>query len=161
MKTMEAATINERNIEFWAGRQKLMEESLNTPFLFDHAFGKVAVDVVVGKPTRDQMCFEAALFWSAAEIGQFKEQARIDQGKLGGRPASRDALDTLILCILEQLPDIKTHKLRFELKKRKEVIQKIEGGLILFAETDGSIKTAKLSGLKDRLYRLRKKISSQ
>ena len=97
--------------------------------------------------------------------------AAIDEAKTGRRKNQRNAqkdrtnqLNKLILKIIEKKPKLKTPDILSELKKLEGdgVIDEITDDTIYWIEADGAGgKSTPINGLKDRVSRMRKKVSSR
>jgi hypothetical protein len=89
------------------------------------------------------------------------------QGRRGGKNKKPDALQQLIISIVRKYPTITVQKLLAILQDRTGpglIIDGIEDGEILFRDRIGlhePLKSAQISGLKDRLSRAKKFLRSR
>lgn len=114
-------------------------------------------------PAKNTKSFESAIAGSELSFDRFaKAQAR-KLGAAGGRARRPDPLNELIKTIVSRRPAITCDELLRELPAHKHggVIDEIADGLISYSDPSGMLKEISVSGLKDRLSRVRKAIAGQ
>ena len=159
-----AATINQRNNEFWNAQTQLMEQRTADPRLLEQAISDLDSESVRAVPIYNRMTFETAL----EQAVQAKERFHTRAARQGGQAAKTDPLGLRIKQLAMQNPTIHKHELWHQLRKE------VGGGLIVaidpdsnepgfvrkiyYRSSDGKIKTAPVNGLKHRLARAKAKV---
>jgi len=174
------AELNEIYAKFWEVESKKAEQRMNDPVVRDIALERVQSDLKRYIPGKYQITLEAAL----EEAEKFKRHF----SRRGGRADKTDALQDFITAVLRVEPNITVTQLLDKLKlaarpggpieevtekdisfveprdkeralqKREEdATRKGRGGR---APLESVSRSAPISGLKDRLSRVRKKLKS-
>jgi hypothetical protein len=153
------AEINCRNSEFWKKENILFAQRLSNETVRSVAFKILQDQVTRAVPLKWWKDLNAAL----EDAGNLQKQFATEAARKGGRARKTDALQTLIEQIVARKPNITQAQLLAELERCCEArdVSEIDNGTIYFESTKGSLKTAKLSGLKDRLSRAKKKLRSR
>ncbi len=156
--------INRRNQEFWPPQSQLRDRRMSDEVLFETATADMQSETL-RVPIKCQKSLEQAL----ADAEKSKSTFQTAFSRKGGRAPKCDPLQGLIREIVLAKPKITQGQLLRELKSNRVagVISKIdeqsdvkadEPKMIHFVEDDGTPKTARVSGLKDRLSRAKKNI---
>jgi hypothetical protein len=154
------AEINEINKEFWRVESPKMEVRMKNPALAAAAMDRIRSDIRRGVPVYHQINLEAAL--EAAE-----HHARVmasEFGSRGGRPKKVDLLQEIINRIVTQNPDITCAALEAKLRDMKQPggpIEDVDEDSLSFLDAKKRPHQVKLSRLKDRLTRARKKMREE
>ncbi len=159
---------NERNREFWLEQSGLREQRVADEDVFCVAMNDLRSEVSRHVSSYSQKSFEKALEIAADSKVRFERNAaksfQSAFSRKGGRAPKTDALQKLILETAGKNPSITEKDLLADFENRKlgPVIVDIdyELGTIDF-NNDGQTKSARISGLKDRLFRAKKKIAKQ
>jgi hypothetical protein len=177
------ADINEINAKFWRTESKKAEQRMRDPAVRDIALARVASDFKRYMSAGDQISLEAAL----TEAEQSKRQLERGFARRGGRAVKSDPLQDFILAALRIKPNITAPQLLDDLKRAAQPggpIEEVDDEVIAFIDVkdkrrsmekpeghpirkgNGGRKpqvvgrSARISGLKDRLSRARKKLKS-
>jgi hypothetical protein len=162
--------INERNRQFWSDQSVLMEQRMADEDIVSVAMNDIHSECARQVPVYNQKSFEEALKIAAdAKVRFQKHTAKSFQtafSKKGGAAPKLDALQKLILEIARRNPHITQTELLDELENRERgsVVIDIDRqlGIIDFKnKSDRDGKLARISGLKDRLSRAKKKIAKE
>ena len=119
-----AATINQRNNEFWNAQIQLMEQRTADPRLLEQAISDLDSESVRAVPIYNRMTFETAL----EQAVQAKERFHTRAARQGGQAAKTDPLGLRIKQLAMQNPTIHKHELWHQLRKE------VGGGLIVIKE---------------------------
>ena len=159
MTPLTAKEINEINREFWARQNVLMEQRMADDAVCQVALARIESECSRGVPINKQVSFVAALEEAETNRGIFLSQL----ARKGGRAQKPDALQELIIRYARTAPNITIRELREKLTRERhpDVISDIEDGEIWFNDRDGRLRSAVVSGLKDRLSRAKKKVRSR
>jgi hypothetical protein len=151
MAEMTLTEYNERNRQFWDDQRIHLKERMANDAIREAALAALRSEVVRAIPVRCQMSIYQALEIAEGIGKQFLAQ----QSCKGGKAKKTDALQLLIVRIVERRPAITTDELKEELYAHQgiDVISDIDVGVISFTNHNGNLKDAKLSGLKHRLSR--------
>jgi hypothetical protein len=160
--------INERNRRFWRVHLKLRDERMSDNILLVIAIREMRSEIDREVSARSQKTLEQAL----ADAEETKHTVQSNFSRKGGTTAKCDALQSLIREIVLKYPKITTRQLFHELKgarwagtivsiDEEDDVLADEARMIHFVNDKGRQKTSPLSGLKDRLFRARKKINSR
>lgn len=151
--------LNLRAREFWEEQRILMDKRMADEAVLEFAVLTINSRAEKLRPIGWQKSFEEALEEAEAARKVFNKHL----GRRGGRAEKQDALQKLIVEIVERNPEITQRELLAKLDDRKGLgpIQDIEGAVIYITRDDGTTKEAAISGLKDRLFRAKKKIRSR
>jgi len=160
--------INELNHQFWSKESGLMEQRMADPEILKIAINDIESESI-RLPIYYQKSFTHALEIAAKNKEYFLEAAasnfQVDFSKKGGAAPKADALQKIILEIVQRKPSITEPELLLELENRKFLgtISDIDhgDGFIEFQNGDQRFKRARISGLKDRLSRAKKKFSKK
>ena len=165
--TITAATLNERNARFWAEQKILLEQRISDPALFHLAKRDMDFEAARGVPVKQLKTLEQALADAAYSQSTFHSQHSLK----GGRAPKSDSLQELIQEIVHCDPRISQralwHRLRSEIGKgiivSIDAERSVAAGFVRkihFVTGDGKVKTARISGLKNRLSRAKAKLLS-
>ena len=150
--------INQQNSAYWEKRNRHLEKIMLNEAVLKITLKNSMSPGEVNLPLRDQSPFEVHL----ESAYQIYLECSSYFSKLGGRAMKEDPLQKYILKLLETRPDITSAQLLKELKNKVggDLIYSIEHNSISFWSHPDKFKDAKISGLKDRLGRAKKKINS-
>jgi hypothetical protein len=157
--------INEQNCRFWGVRADICAKRMADESLCDFAIEYLRSDTKRGFSLRLQKSLDQAL----ADAEMARDDFQVPFLARGGRARKCDALQRLILRIVRRKLNINNQQVLYRLKKeigdgtiisidgRSDVLA---GGVrkIHFYDDNGTEKTARVSGLKDRLSRAKKNI---
>jgi hypothetical protein len=150
---------NEANSRFWRERRIVLYERMADPAISETASEAWRAQQSRAVPLANQFSLETALE-DAERAGQrfLKQLAR-----KGGTVRKTDALQLLIEKIVERRPSISRDELLNSLDAAKHpgIIQDIDTAFIHFTNHKDTTKKARISGLKDRLTRAKKKHQSR
>jgi hypothetical protein len=166
MQTIEQ--INNRNKEFWLEQSKVTLDRICDEPLFTVATANMNSEVIKGVPLKLQTSIDQAL----EDAEKARRIFQISFSRKGGRASMCDALQTLIEQIARENRKIDARALAIALKGDRGAgtvtsidmeadVMAGEPKMIHFVGDDEKPRRAPLSGLKDRLYRARKKIKSR
>jgi len=172
----ELVEFNRKNKAFWDNQKVLMDRRMTDRAILETAVDAIASEAKRGVSIRIQMSFEKALEDAARAGHRFIQQ----QARSGGKAAKADSLQSVIVDIVRQTPNIQCSGLLAELERRVDEGIIIEfdfnEGKILFkpllvqrnvsigprgrqdSEKIEKLYSASIPGLKHRLTRARKKI---
>jgi len=160
--------INKRNRQFWSKQSKLTVRRISDPTLYALATRDMHSEAI-RVALREQKSLDQALADAdqsqnilLESLPQTEERWRGILARKGGRAPKTDALQALIQNCVRKLPNISQQELRHQLKKHLGLgtIMAIDNQGIQFVARKGMLKTAPISGLKDRLSRAKLKIYS-
>lgn len=137
---------------FWRTESALMEQRLADPALRQAAFEELREETT-RLPGYYQKSLEALL----QDASQKRAFFMGFNGRKGGK--QKDTLQALIERIIEKEPQIDRSRLLYRLKAEKGfgVIEDITDELISFVKANGDLGDVKISALKHRLSRAKKK----
>jgi hypothetical protein len=137
---------------FWRSQSALAQQRLLDPALYQVAFAEMKRQAI-RMPVYYQKSVEALL----EEAHEARSIFMSFNGRNGGKP--KDTLQKLIEGIVEREPKIDRNRLLHRLKAEKslDVIVDVTDGIISFESATGEIADVKVSALKDRLSRAKKK----
>jgi hypothetical protein len=160
----ELARINRRNQEFWLEQSELLTRRMSDETLYKIAMHDISEDAV---PVKWMKSLERV--FAHAEVSRAIFQAAFS--RKGGKVSKADALQCVIEELVNGQPKIAARQLICTLRKMAKehpVIVKVDQQASLLASKtakvyfeDNGEQTAPVSGLKDRLYRAKKKILSR
>jgi hypothetical protein len=159
--------INELNRQFWSKQTDLMDQMMADPEILKIAMKDIESESLRQVPVYNRKSFARALETAAkTKADILKTAAESFQSgfsKRGGTAPKADALQRLIVEIVQRKPNITEPELLGELenKKLQGIITDIDHDLNLVEfrnNNDGQLKKAPISGLKDRLSRAKKKL---
>jgi hypothetical protein len=156
---MTLKEINRSNVEFWADQDALLKERMADRAVLDTAIEEIAAEARKGIAPFSQSSIYEALA-NAERVGRrFISQF----ARKGGRAGKTDRLQTLIEEIVQGQPNISVRELEAKLTQCQSIdpMQEIARGIIFFTDAHDRTKRCKLSGLKDRLSRAKKKVGSR
>jgi len=164
------ADINAMHKEFWRKQAEKTERQFEDQYLVSEAF-KDLEEEQKRVPIKFQLPLEAHLNRAEKHRGralfsddeQLLQRVRQENGRRGGKCPKADRLQILIEEIVAKRPAIDCPEL-LKLLSHKQgagVIVEVQEEEIFFANANGGEKSARIAGLKDRLYRARKKVDSQ
>jgi hypothetical protein len=151
--------LNKQNVGFWQAQKDLMERRMADPPLLETAIETISSEAERQVPIRSQISFEQAL----AVAERAKSRFLIQQARKGGNVKKADSLNELILEIVRRRPAMTAAELLERLRQQQyqNTIQDIDEHTIWFTTRDGRSKSAKISGLKDRLSRALRSLRSR
>jgi hypothetical protein len=151
--------INEHNRRFSAEQNALRDRRMADPGIREAALVRFSDEHARGVPVRYQTTIEKLLADAEADKERFLSQ----QGRKGGQARKSDALPRLILDLVRCRPEITEAKLRDILTRERfpGVIEEVDDETISFAQPDGRLKDARITGLKHRLSRAKKILRSR
>lgn len=151
--------INQQNAVFWEAQQVLMDKRMSNEIVLEMAVETINSSREINLPIRDRLTFEAAL----ADSDRNFEKVKKEFSKKGGLALKEDTLQIFIIELVKSSPNITSTELRKVLDKEigGDLIHSIEDHVISFWNHTGNMKDASLNGLKDRLYRAKKKMNSR
>jgi hypothetical protein len=163
-----AREINEWHREFYSEQSKLMEERMADEDVLDVAIKDLQSEALRQVPVYFQKSFEGALESAAVSKVRFQKSGaknfQSDFSRKGGTASKTDALQKLILEKVRVNPEITERQLLDHLREKCVgiVVTDIDDtlGEIDF-DNDGRQKTARITGLKDRLSRAKKTIAAE
>src|ERR1700730_2686543 len=145
---------------FWAREQAAAEQRMKDPAILRAALRSMAAETQRQVPIPWQISIYGALLH--AEIAN--RQFLADQSRRAGSAAKTDALQMFIINVVRANRSITHVQLLDKLRQAQQpggLIEDIDNELISFVDGKGRGKTARISGLKDRLSRARKKLDRQ
>lgn len=153
------AAINLRNTDFWNTQQVLMEKRLKDEFIVENALNAMNSSRENLLPIYWKMPIEVAL--ADAESGLNASKKYFAQK--GGKAIKEDRLQKYIIACVQLNPRISSSQLLYKLTNQvdHDLVNDIEDEKISFNNGKDSIKNASVAGLKDRLSRAKKKLSSR
>ena len=124
----------------------------------DAALDLLRAEQIEGVPIRHQ----TSLYKALEDAERTGKRFVMEHASKGGKAKKSDALQLLIEKIVVREPSISARQLENQLETYQgiDIIEDIEDGSIWFTNGD-SLKEAKLSGLKDRLLRAKRKLQSR
>ncbi len=160
--------VNELNRQFWVKQSELMRRRICDPVLYAGATACLRDEEMRGVSLHSRKTLEAALADAEHERACFQRE----YSRRGGMASKGDALRSLIQVFVRRNPKITERELFRQLKgcAGQGIIDRIdetsdtiadEGRQIHFHDKNGMPKKAALSGVKDRLSRVRAKINSR
>jgi hypothetical protein len=152
--------INALHQKFWRARAKKTERLLADEHIAQEAF--IAVKEQSRLPVRCQMSYDSLLDREEARRERGLIWFRQENGRRGGKCRKSDRLQELIEDIVAKKPRIDCPTLLRLLRGKQGagVIVDVDED-ITFDDSNGKLKSAEITGLKDRLYRAKKKFESQ
>jgi hypothetical protein len=157
--TASTLELNQRNREFWRREAEEAKRRLADADLRAIALAFLADERARSVPIRNQKSWEQTLRDSEGMLQ--RSQHRLS--RLGGKAKKQDALQLLIVKIVLKQPKITGKQLVLELEKVRDArggIDDIEDGTIHFVD-GGHLKSAPVSGVKDRLSRAKRTVNSR
>jgi hypothetical protein len=167
MALLTIADINERNRQFWQVESDLLIKRIADGFLYEVARTDVCSEILRQVPIKSRKSIGQALA-DAEKMRHFYQSAF---ARKGGKAFKGDALQSVIEEIVLKNPTLTIRQLCFRLKDqigqgtvtsidKESDVRADEPRMIHFEEDNGKRMLASLSGLKDRLFRAKKKIKS-
>jgi hypothetical protein len=160
--------INESHRQFWSEQSKLMDERISDETTFKLALDDMRSETMRQVPVKSQKSLEQAL----ADAAMARSTVQRGFSRKGGGAHKSDALQDLILEIVHETPRITAGRLArvlggsrgagviVSIDKEPDILAD-EPRMIHFVDDNGTLKTASLSGLKDRLFRPTREIASR
>ena len=150
--------LNEEYDRFWKEQAELLHRRMANDAVREAALGLIR-EQELHLPVRYRFSLEAALE-KAEKTGQ---RCSAEWSRKGGKAKKTDTLQLVIEKIVADRPSTTLRQLEQQLRalERIEVIDEIADDLISFTAANGRFKGAKLSGLKHRLSRAKKKPRSR
>jgi hypothetical protein len=155
--------LNEKNRIFWVRESKLLEQRIQDPYLFKVATQDMTSEELRGVPLRNRKSMAQA-FADAEGIrryveGETRKTYHIEFARKGGRAEKSDKLQEFIVNALRRRPALAVPDLLRSLEDNPDF--EVDEELIYFKGSNGQEKPVPVSGLKDRLYRAKKKLHSR
>jgi hypothetical protein len=156
---MTPKEINQWNEEFWVGQQALLEKRMADPGLRETALEAMAAESTKGVP----LYYQKSIYEALADAERVRQRFISQHARKGGHAKKTDVLQTVIEQIVQRNLAISLPELIAKLREQQgfEPIQDFTNGTIWFTNHHDRTKEAKLSGLKDRLSRAKKKFRSR
>ena len=160
------AMINTRNRAFWEAESAQAERRMADPDIFSRAIADMHAEATKRLPVYYQKSFEQALQDAAALLNDpvLLKRTHRRLSRFGGSSKKTDALQEVILEAVQKRPAITVKDLLKHLRSRqclRQVVDDIDDEAISFTDRNGHSKEAPVSGLKDRLFRAKKALSSR
>ena len=151
--------LNEKNKLFWQEQKVQMERRMADAPIRECAFERICAELQRRVPTYYQTPIELVL----ADAEGAKNRFLTQQARIGGKARKSDPLSELIAEIVRRRPTVTEFELLQLLREeqRMGIIQDIDEEAIWFATRGGRLKSAKISGLKDRLSRAKRHLRSR
>jgi hypothetical protein len=152
--------LNERNRAFYEEQSRKLDENL------DETTWKIALNQRESEAARGIPINNWSFDRAVADAAKARALVRSEQGRSAGRAPKTDALQRLILQLARTRPQMTQKELLARLKEMESggVIDDIDGYEVrkpyIHFSQDGRSKSAPISGLKDRLRRAKKMITS-
>jgi hypothetical protein len=159
--------LNIRHRRFWRRQSAIALKRLSDPALFKLAFRDMRSEEQRGIPVKHRKSLELALEdASTISLEVAKDTfvlAHREFSRKGGLARAPSPLQNLIENIVRQAPKLDRNGLMLRLKQEsgEGVIASVDRTFISYFAHDGSVRTSRVSGLKDRLSRAKEKISSR
>jgi len=153
--------------EFWRGRAERQERQLADEDLVKEAFADLLELAELKVPFHKLRSFDMLLDRTEKRLtdhrARFLGEVRQENGRRGGKARKSDALQRLIDEIVARTPTIDCSTLlqRLKIREKLGIIEDIDEDEISFSAANGRSKSIRVTSLKDRLYRARKKVESQ
>lgn len=159
MPAITVEDLNQQYALFWADQAELLKQRMANDTVRAVALGMIRDQELVGMPLQQRLTLEKALE-SAEKIG---ERFSAAWSRKGGKAKKSDPLQLLIEQVVQKRPSITVRQLERKLRNHQGIdpIVDIDNKLITFVATNGNLKEAKMSGLKHRLSRAKKKLKSR
>ena len=131
-----------------------MERGLKDPFIS----GAVMDELQKYRLWRTPLAHQDSVESIVDRVVAARKAALLEQARRAGRAKKTDALQDLIISLVGERPNMTGPELlaRLEEEQYGAVIDDIEEGMIYFKGSNGRLKEAPISGLKDRLSRAKK-----
>ncbi len=157
------AEINATNQEFWRKRAENRERQLRDEHLAKEAFYDLQEQMRLQGPLRLQRSYEELLDEAEERRKRALQWVRQENGRQGGRARKPGTLQAVIQKIVEGKPTIDCPTLLKLLQNKRGigVIEDVDGEDIWITDANGRSKPTKITSLKYRLDRAKKKIKSQ
>jgi hypothetical protein len=160
--------INLRNQTFWREESEIAMRRAVMPDTLENAMERIQSEEQRFVPIRYRLTMEDALMGASraeARSGpRLAQEARSSLARQGGHAEKPDALQKIIEVIVARNPSIDTSGLLRKLDSISgddATVVTVNDEVIEFEPTSGAkLKTAPVSGLKDRLYRAKRKRSN-
>jgi hypothetical protein len=146
--------------KFWRARAKKTELQLEDGHLANEAFIEAMEQRTL--PLHNQKSFDSLLDRAEARRERALIWLRQENGRRGGKSRKSDRLQGLVEEIVAKYPKIDCPTLLRLLSNKQGagVIEDVDEEEIAFIDAKGQLKSAEITGLKDRLYRAKKKVES-
>jgi hypothetical protein len=157
------AGINAINQEFWRKRAENRDRQLRDEHLANEAYYDLKEQMRLQAHIRLQKSYEELLDGAEERRERALQWVRQEHGRQGGKARKPDTLQAVIQKIVERKPTIDCPTLLKLLQDKQGigVIEDVDGEDISFTDSNGRSKSTKITSLKDRLLRAKKKIKSQ
>jgi hypothetical protein len=167
MKAVDPAVINRFNEDYWRDQHRLMLHRFGDSAIRETALALIRSEQQRCVPVYSQMTLEGAL--ARADLihdhavcgSDAYKRFTVERARKAGMAKKTDALQALIEDLVEQNPKITEPALRRQLSHESypDLIEDADEDEIWFTNNNGRSKTAKGSGLKDRLSRAKTKLA--
>jgi len=162
------AELNKINAVFWEAESTKFQERMKNPVLREGAWARVKSELRRLVTTRSLISFEEAIAQEEQTTHKVESQIRqrvvSDFGRRGGSVEKVDALQSLILSVVKKRPSIGVSELLDRIRDAAgpgEPIGDVEKDSISFVGAKDRLREAPIAGLKDRLWRAKKKLKSK
>jgi len=151
--------INQINRRFWCEQRKLLKIRLVDGAIRETAIEFMSEEAAAGVSFHAQRSVYRALE-DAERIGR---RFLAQQARKGGKARKTDELQLLIERIVQSQPSITAPQLEAKLIEHQHIepVQDIDKKVIWFSTRDGRSEQARLTGLKDRLFRAKQKLRAR
>jgi hypothetical protein len=152
--------LNECNKQFWLEQLELFSQQFSIETVRTRAIAVLKWEELRGVPLKNRQTLESA----ADDAYQEESRFRREFSRKGGRAVKEDFLNRLIHKLVLKQPSLTERQLFHKLRKLES-----EGNVQLapdevtfdFCDDNEKWKTALVTGLKDRLFRAKRKINSR
>ena len=150
--------INECHRRFWDNQNLLLRQRMASSPTLNAALDLLRAEQIEEVPIRHQ----TSLYKALEDAERTGKRFLMEHASKGGKAKKPDALQLLIEKIVVREPSISVRQLESQLEAYQgiDIIDDIDDGSIWFTNGD-SLREAKLSGLKDRLSRAKRKLKSR
>jgi hypothetical protein len=162
------AELNKINAVFWEAESTKFQERMNNPVLREGAWARVKSEMRRLVTTRSLISFEEAIAQEGQTTHkverQIKQRIVSDFGRRGGSVEKVDALQSLILSVVKKRPSIGVSELLDRIRDAAgpgRPIVDVDEDSISFVGAKDRLREATIVGLKDRLWRAKKKLKSK
>lgn len=154
MTVTSLSEFNRTSREFWQRENQLLEKRMANPLVRETAHDRIEAELTIGLP----VFFQTSLYKALEDAERAGQRFLSEHARKGGRAPKGDNLQKLIDRIVQKSPHITAPQLEAKLRVMQvsDCIQEIDERTIWFTVSEDRTKTAKISGLKDRLSRAKK-----
>jgi hypothetical protein len=157
--------INRLNVQFWARQARLTEDRIADPLFYDAAKRDMDSEAIRvnfrERKSLDQALAEAEETVKAVRktVVAAERERRKSVCRSGGLARKADRLQLLIEQLVREAPEMTQRGLLHQLKREqgRGIITAMDEKEIQFRTSKNKLKSAPISGLKDRLHRAKSK----